>query len=212
MGKSRVQVAEVPTFICIGNGGSLNIEDVMLAQAAQDAGKAKIIVINDAFLWVPKAWALYGADYRWWRARAADVSRSFIENKFTVDESAVAEFHLKFVNCEDLHKPMPGLSQSMDSVRHGYSSGFQAMHLARNLGAKKIILLGYDYGATGQSHAAPAAFAYATSDFMTMVQAFNLVAPALHNEGVYVVNATRESALGCFDKKSLREALEYVPA
>lgn len=208
----KTKAADVPTFICVGNGGSLTMDDVVMAQAAQDAGQAKIIVINDAFLWVPKAWALYGADYRWWRARAADVARSFIPNKFTVDESAVAEFGLKFVNCEDIHKPVPGLSQSKDSVRHGYSSGFQAMHLARNLGAKKIILLGYDYGATGQSHAAPAAFAYATSDFNVMVQAFNLAAPALHNEGVYVVNATRESTLGCFDKKSLKEALEYVPA
>lgn len=194
-------------FICIGNGPSLTQEDVNFARKMQKEGRAKIIVINDAFQWAPDAWAVYGADYRWWRARHPDLMRVFPGRRFSLDESAVADFRAEYVHCEDIHKPLNGLAISRESIRHGYSSGFQAMHLARNLGAKLIVLLGYDYGATGNGHAAPAAYAHAaTSDFPLMLTAFNSAAASLHQEGVKVVNATRESAITCFPRATIEEA------
>ncbi len=205
MGKKVAAVSDV--FICIGNGPSLTEEDLKFARKMQRDGRAKIIVINDAFQLVPDAWAVYGADYRWWRARHPDLMRVFPGRRFSVDESAVADFKAEYVHCEDIHKPLNGLSPSRESVRHGYSSGFQAMHLARNLGAKLIVLLGYDYGATGNGHAAPAAYSHAAaSDFPIMVAAFNAAAPELHVEGVKVINATTESALTAFPRMTIKEA------
>lgn len=193
-------------YVCVGNGPSL---DYNALQACNVPG-VRVIAINDVFQWAPWAYALYGADYRWWRARHPDLVRSnFRGRKLSLDEAAVADFRLEFVSCEDLHKPMPGLAPlGSDAIRHGYSSGFQALQLARLWGAKRIALLGYDYGASGQGHAAVAAYAYANSDFPTMVTAFNNAAAQLSEEGIEVTNCTPTSALTCFPRGDIHEWLD----
>lgn len=203
MKKSKA-LAEAITYACVGNGASLTMDDLALLNRED----VRVIVVNDVFQWAPWAYALYSADYRWWKARIDDVRKSAFRGRLlALDETAVADFKLEYVHCEDLQKPLGGIAPDRNSIRHGYSGGFQALHIARNCGATRVLLLGYDYGATGQGRAAPAAFGYSISDFATMTRAFDVAAPLYAAEGVDVVNCSRETALTCFRRAPIAEAL-----
>lgn len=188
-------------FACIGNGGSLTSEDVDALRSAN------CIAINDAWKIVPHAVALYAADYSWWKANIAAVRESFQGDLYTLDASAAEEFDLKLCACEDLDGSKPGLSPDKNVFRHGYSGGFQAMQLARMLGARKIILLGYDYGATGQDHAVPSTVPN-WSDYALMARSFSSeVYDQLEAEGIDLLNVSRQTALVYIPRVSIEEAL-----
>lgn len=194
------------TFACVGNGGSLSKDDAALL----DRDDVTVIAINDAYKFTPWAAYLYAADFRWWAANYDEVILSKFTGKLlTIDPSAAATFSgLKLLDCEDLHAPMKGISDNKQVLRHGYSGGFQALQLARMLGAKRVLLLGYDYGATGQSHGAPTKFADSWSDHALMREAFSLeVATKLKHEGMEIINCTRATAIGVFKHARLEEAL-----
>lgn len=195
------------TAVVIGNGLSLTQADIDTLRPHAGHGGVFVIVVNDAWKCFPEADVLYAADYDWWTASEKKVKEQFHGECATIDPHAAAYYELTLVPCEDLHKPLPGLSpQGSDMIRHGYSSGFQAVQIAMLRGANKIILLGFDYGATGQGNAIPGPF-NRHSDFPVMVEAFNKAAPDFASRGVQVINATRETALTCFERQELNDAL-----
>lgn len=204
MGKKDKLAAAVTTMVCVGNGGSLTLDDLAIVR---DSG-APTIVINDVYKWAPWASILYAPDYRWWNNNWPDLARANWQGRFmTIDPDAAIDFRLELAHCEDLHVPMLGLNPNPDVLRHGYSGGFQAMEIARMLGARRIVLLGYDYGATGHSHAVPGFYHPTPSDYGTMITAFDAAADQLKKEGTEVINCTRESALTCFVRGDLERVL-----
>ena len=109
------------------------------------------------------------------------------------------------------HKGDPGLSSDPTLLHTGGNSGYQAVNLAVLLGAKRILLLGYDmkHGPNGEKHwhedhsannPPPAQLADWVKIYATML-------PDLEKAGVVVVNCTPESALDCFPKAKLEEVL-----
>lgn len=92
----------------------------------------------------------------------------------------------------------------------GGNSGYQVLNLLYFLGAKKIILLGYDMKMKGNLshwHGDHPNELNRFSNYKDWCQKFNQLAQDLKDEGVKVINATRETALNCFDRLSLEEAL-----
>lgn len=190
------------TFAVVGNGGSLSYDDLQLLNVPD----ISVLTINDAWQWAPWAWAMYGADYQWWE-KNADKVREFAGRKFAIDEGAAHRHNLEVLPCEDIQCPLPGLSTNPKVLRHGYSGGFQGMQIARAFGAKKILLLGFDYGATGQSHGVAATISDTWSDFNLMIQSFKQAVPLLNGEGIRVINCTRATSLNCFECMSVEDAL-----
>lgn len=84
------------------------------------------------------------------------------------------------------------------------------MNLAYLFGARKIILLGFDMqSADGKSHwhgDHPGPL-NRSSAFKTWIKNFDILARDLRDAGVDVVNATRVTALNCFQKANLEDAL-----
>lgn len=174
------------TFICVASGPSLTPEDCDMVRAYREQTGAAVIAVNLSFRRAPWADYLYAMDREWWRTFAAEVK-----------EFAGRKICPHVVEGAELHTIVAG------------NSGAGAMLLAASLGAKRIILLGYDCQHTG-------GFAHWHEDYPKgMGNAgsvkkwpgqFAAVSKGLA-KGVEVVNASRESALALWPRVTLEEAL-----
>lgn len=98
-----------------------------------------------------------------------------------------------------------------DAIHYGGNSGYQAINLAYLLGAARIVLLGYDMGKTGGKshwHGDHPGDLNQQLPIHLWLSKFPTLADDLKREGVSVANATRETALDCFDRLSLEQALK----
>lgn len=163
------------------------------------------MVVNTSFRLVPWADVLYACDGEWWDEYIGEVRRSFKGELWAYDRQASKNYGLNQINGRNA----PGLGK--DQVYTGGNGGYQAINLAYLFGAVRIVLLGFDmqYGADGKVHwhgnhpgnlnrACPV---------RSFARNFPQLASDLAAEGVEVVNATRETALECFPKTRLEEAL-----
>lgn len=172
----------------------------------------RAIVVNDAYRMVKSADVLYAADFAWWTAH--DGARNFLGERWTShsksiavcdDKSLVAgRYDLNFV----LAKHGKGFSNDPQCIHYGSPehSGFQAVNLAVLAGAKRIVLVGFDYGYQAEPHffgnhpnnlRQPKSHEYAD-----MARAFDSV-----STDVEIVNATPGSGLKKFPMVDLDEAL-----
>jgi len=130
------------TAVCIGGGPSLTPEDVDYVR-----DKANVIAINDAYKLAPWANILYACDLKWWNWHGG--VPEFKHIKATQDKKASLKYDLKylqqtFIDDGEAGQVSLGFDAVPGNIRTGRNSGYQAMHLAMQLGATKIILLGYD--------------------------------------------------------------------
>lgn len=104
-----------------------------------------------------------------------------------------------------------GLERRPTGLRNGRNSGFAAINLAVHLGAKRILLLGYDMSVSkkGQSHwfGEHPERIRSQSPYPSFIAAFDTIREPLQRLGVSVINCSRVSALDCFARISLAEAL-----
>lgn len=194
------------TIVCIACGPSLVAGDVELVRAARDAGRARVIAINAAVRlapWADVRFAHHAID--WCRPEDAATLAAFQGLRYAV-EPAAAEYGatvLRMTGGEGLEVTEPG------AIRHGNNSGFQAINLAVLLGARRIVLLGYDLkrSAAGALHFYPCKGTTDRSEFALWLGRYETLPPALAAVGVAVVNASRETALEVFPRVNLEAAL-----
>ena len=218
------------TVFCIASGPSLTHVDLSCLDDPDRPGR--VIVVNDNYLRCPSADILYFCDHKWWRWHT---SRPELRNAFagfrglkvTLDKR-VAEQDRKIKWLQDggwnPGQGVVGLDARPTHLRNGRNSGFQALHLAVHLGARRIVLLGYDMkvGLGGEEHwfgshrdetgrarkTAPGAIASWARHFESLVE-------PLKARGVEVLNAAPGSAIGCFPRVELaavlREVLDHGP-
>lgn len=185
------------TVVCIASGPSLTPEDVAYVR-----GKARVIVINTSYQLAPWADCLYACDARWWKWY--DGAPDFHGLKYSIDPPSHTYGAAVLKNTGTT-----GLEVRPNGLRNGRNSGYQAINLAVHLGARHIVLLGYDmqrgphgkvhwHGDHRQAQNVPLALFLPT--FATLVQ-------PLRELGIGVINCSRESALTCWPRVPLREAL-----
>jgi hypothetical protein len=187
------------TVVCLGTGPSLTQADVDYC-----CGKAKVIAISDAYRWAPWADALYSCDSRWWTWHKG--VPTFTGHKYSLDARVKKPFPeiTVFKNTGD-----GGLELTPGGLRTGRNSGYQAINLAVHLGAKRIILLGYDMqaGQGGRSHFFGEHPNRVVPPFKLMRRHFGSLVLPLAALGVEIVNASRSSALTAFPRVALETAL-----
>ncbi len=190
--------------VLIAGGPSLTAEHVELCR-----GRAKVLAINDAYRLAPWADMLYFCDSRWWewhRDRAP--YRDFAGERVTLSEDVAArEPGVRWLR----NGGVSGYDERPDCLRNGANSGYQALHLAVHLGARHIVLLGYDLrlGEGGKQHwfGAHPGHALRQAHLDIFKRNFESIVAPLAARGVTVVNATPGSALDCFPTASLSAAL-----
>jgi hypothetical protein len=195
--------------VVVGGGPSLTIEQVEFCK-----GKAKVIAIKEAAKLAHWADYLYFADDHWFDNHRDDVL-SFKGKVATIgdepsrlgkERAAVALPSLLRFRNDGAH----GLCEDPHGLRTGSNSGYQAINLAFHLGAKVIVLLGIDMKAavSGAMHWFKREREYPPETYQTlMLPKFQTLVEPLARHGVKVINCSPDSAITCFPKMTLAEAL-----
>jgi hypothetical protein len=188
------------TVYLIGGGPSLKEFDFTLLE-----GK-NVIAINKAFLYYKNADVLYWTDNRFytWFQKEIDLFKGIkVTNKNTPLKDDVT-------NLRDTGKI--GLETKPDSIRHGNNSGYAAINLAFLMGAKTIILLGFDMGILhGQSHFHKGYNIKANPNIYknNMIPFFNTLVDPLKEHNVKIWNTNKNSNLKCFPFCTINEGLNF---
>lgn len=154
------------------------------------------IVTNTTFRLCPWAHVLMAFDARWWHQYVKEVRTVF-------------DGHL--VACSNGCKPYKVHSFNKESwFRHFGNSGAAAISLAICGGAKRVLMLGYDCQKTGGKvhwhgdHPAPLGNARSIANWPKQFKNVSKFAVEMR---VNVINCSRETALACFPRVELSEAL-----
>lgn len=215
------------TAVLFGGGPSLTPDQVTRVEVAHRAGKARVIAVNDAYLWAPFADVHYAADAHWHRWHCEGVAKSalglsadqvrahwaaFAGEKCTIENSGatVTDDAVHMLRNRDHPNRGVGLSLDPTMLVTGRNSGFQALNLAVLAGASRIILLGYDGqpdrdGKTHWSggHLRPTPQAA----YPLYLQAMSAAENEIEAAGVLVLNCSPGSAINSFPRAVLEEAL-----
>jgi len=146
---------------------------------------------------------LYACDEKWWRHHWEDIKATFRGKLYTqyhndATKKWADEFGITAI------KGVGGSGLDTKHIKHGSNSGHQAICLAVLLGATRIYLLGYDMGATGQTHwfgAHPKGLHM--GNMKGFVPQFDNLARDLKASGIECINLTRETALTQFKRASI---------
>lgn len=169
------------------------------------------IAVSDAYRLLPWAEAMYSCDARWWRVHKG--CPDFKGEKWTSyhhgrrDQlDAAKQYGLRVVLGE--HKD--GFSVKPKSIHYGKNSGYQAVNLAILFGATRILLLGFDMRESGGKRhffgEHPKAL-NRNSNYKSWVTVFGYAADLLPSH-IRIINCTPGSALKCFPRMDLEEALK----
>ena len=187
------------TIVCLGCGPSLTQEDVLFCR-----DKAHVIAIKDTWHWAPWAEALYSCDGRWWDFYKGLPAFGGLKFGLTVDRQPWPNVNLL------ANTGIEGLELDPTGLRNGRNSGYQAINLAVHLGARRIVLLGYDMQpAKGRTHFAGAdpSWSRLHSPYPEFVRCFGTLIEPLRELGIEVFNCSRRTALEMFPRGSLEEVL-----
>lgn len=174
-------------------------------------GHAKVIAVNRSHELVPFADLLYAADHEFWRANLA--ARDFPGLKLSQDPSAVRQFGLHPVRVRGPRHQI--LTDQAGVVGNGGNSGFHAVNLAVQFGARRIVLIGFDLTLAGGVHW-HADHAHKNPDAPALARWASILdsqAGRLSALGVEVINTSPISALTAYPVALLDDALnpDFVP-
>jgi hypothetical protein len=189
--------------VCIGGGPSLTPEDVDYCR-----GKARVIAINDAFKLAPWADVLYACDGQWWGWHKGVPDFKGLKYGITLKP------HQRDFGVGILKQTADfGLEKNPSGLRTGKNSGYQAMNLAVHLGARTIILLGYDMqvGPNKETHwFGDHPVKTLAIRFPNYVKSFTTIVEPLKAIGVTVWNCSRQTALKQFPRAVITDVLPEV--
>lgn len=203
------------TVVLIGGGPSLTPEQVNACR-----GRARVIAINDALRLAPWCDVHYFCDERWWKwHHKKDWYQAYMGLRITLENLHLAKEEPTLKGVQNTgrpdapNRPTEALCAEPHGVMPGQNSGYQCINLAVHLGAARILLLGYDMkGVLVQRTIRTHWFGdhpdkTGDSIYSDMLAQFPKLLKPLAALGVHVINCTPDSALGCFKKTTIEEAL-----
>jgi|TARA_Y100000310_G_scaffold335800_2_gene418738 hypothetical protein len=189
------------TVCILGSGPSAKAADADYVH-----GKARLIVVNNAFRLAPWADLLYACDFNWWQEykNPRDGGLSWVDFEgLLVSQDARAVDALR-VPSED----KPGLSLDPLRIHQGANGGYQALNLAVLLGASRVLLLGFDMKGAHFHQDHPSGLNNPDQQhYARWMENYQTTLPDLKRAGVEVINCTWGSALKCYPKKRLKQSL-----
>jgi hypothetical protein len=131
----------------------------------------------------------------------------FKGQKWTQDSAAAKLFQLHRI--KGFHKAGLGTG---DSIHFGNNSGYQAINLAILCGSRRILLLGFDMQKdpeTGKRHwfGDHEGKLKRNMGFDLWLKSFDTMVDDVKKLGVQVINCSRKTALTCFPRMAIQEAL-----
>jgi len=165
-------------------------------------GKARVIAINSTYKLALWADVLYACDAKWWKKYKG--APEFRGLRFALTSQSGIWPGVRVLK----NTGTAGLETNPMGLKTGRNSGYQAVNLAYHLGAKRILLLGYDMGYTNARHQHwhEADFP-GSSPYAQFRQSFETIVQPLKAAGIELVNCSRETALTCVPRMALEQAL-----
>jgi hypothetical protein len=165
-----------------------------------------VIAVNKAFLHIPFAQVLYWSDTRFfeWHSKEMEFFKGI---KVTCRPQPKRSDVINLLNTGKT-----GLETMSYGLRDGGNSGYAAINLAYHLGAKKIVLLGFDMQTNGkETHWHDGYVSTADTGTMErlMIPNFDSLVEPLEKRKIKVYNASPNSKLTCFQKITIEEALAF---
>lgn len=151
---------------------------------------------------------LYACDETWWQKYFPLVATGFQGECWTISAGARDRFGLFWCYGQDYG----GLSPARDYIHTGKNSGFQAIGLAYLFGASRIILVGFDMQADGRKqhwhgNHPPGLANGGEGRYAAWRRAMEHLALDIKRTNCKVLNASRRTALKCFQRVTLETAL-----
>ncbi len=193
--------------VIIATGPSVTLEQVRECLLAQQLGRTHLMGISDTYsIFGDNLDHMYSCDPSWWDYHIKWVS-GINTVKWTQDKTSAAAYNLRHIpggNGE-------GLSTKSNFIHFGSNSGFQALNLAYLIGYRRLLLLGYDMRvAEGKKHFFgdhPQPL-NRNSSYTNFAKRFEPVAKQQEALEFEVINCSPGSALNCFTKMDIKEALK----
>lgn len=197
----------------LASGPGLTEEVAEAVRRAHETRRFVAVVVNDAWRRAPWADVLYSSDSRWMRFysgaegfRGLKVSGHPDSTKFPAEWG--------FVTVQGEAADDRGFSWQFPTVHYGHNSGYSAVNLALIMGARRIVLCGFNMGPAedGRTHF----FAEArprelpdNSPYREFRTAFERAAQdhELVARGIEIMNATPGTHLACFPVMTVEEAI-----
>lgn len=188
-------------WVCIGSGPSLTRNDVDYVK-----GKAKVIAVNDNYRLAPWADIVYAMDAQWWATHIANIRETVQGSELCIPDYGANKKTAKVHHLKQIKSNRGRWGLGSDAVRGGYS-GYQALNLAYLRGARRIIMLGYDMQGTHWfgNHPSPLRN---PPIIRKWIPHFGELYRDLKNEGVELINCTRNTAIDCVPQAVLRDVLK----
>lgn len=198
------------TAVIVGTGPSANVEPLDIVR-----GQARVITIKSTWKLAPWADVLYGIDRGWWIANKGVPAFSGLKvspSPTVCKLYGAREVRLK-VRAEILTARTGEVGCGLPTG--GGNSGFQAINLAVQFGAKRILLVGFDMTLKHGSHWTDDMRGVGKPDpgrVESWRKSLDDCAPQFHRLGVEVINCSLKSALKAYPKRSLAECFARAAA
>ncbi len=194
------------TVVIVASGPSAGEEDFEAARAA--AGCEPVwVAINASHRLIPWADMVYGADGLFWTRD--EEARAHPGLKVTQHVKDAARFGLHCVKLNPKRRTMA--FERYGEIGSGGNSGFQAVNLAAQAGASRIVLVGFDYSLARGVHwhgkHPPGMNNPSETNCARWRGDLDACAGLLAGLGIEVLNASPYSTLTAFEKRPLRECL-----
>ena len=192
------------TVYCVGGGPSLRDFDWKRLR------DKNVVAINRGMQLLPTARVIFWSDFRFWRYYGEDVLAHAAEFKITINDASVLAARKCGIELFNVpHTGCSGFEYDPRGIKHGKNSGYAAINIAAHLGAKRIVLLGYDM--KWSSAATHWHDGYVTTHTEAKLDGYlaefpGLVGP-LHSLGIEVVNACEDSRIECWPRMTIDAAL-----
>jgi len=177
-------------IVCIASGPSLTDEDCALVEQSG----IPTMAVNMSWQMARFAKYIYAGDRSWWDRYGKDID--IPAERWTCSLSAASHYKIHHHN-----------------VRGAYNSGMRAVQWGIDHGYKTIILLGYDCSLKNgvHWHGAYTENRNPTSKgVLKWKRQFEQVALQAKNRGVRVINCSRDTALECFERMKLEDAIRTI--
>ena len=196
------------TAIVVGSGPSASFDSL---EPLRD--KVRVIAIKTSWLLVPWADVLYGSDRGWWIANRGAVE--FSGFKASASPSACRAYKLRQTTPKLGAKILTGETGVVGSgLKNGDGhSGFQAINLAVQFGANRVVLFGFDMTLANGARWHSDTRGVGKLNSVRVEQwreCLDACASQFEQLGVEVLNASVHSALTAYRKVAFNELVDLV--
>lgn len=173
-----------------------------------------------AIAWPGVLWAdvLFFCDKVWWERDKKKIQALWRGSYIITTSASSTDPILRHIK----NTGQRGFEKNPGGVKHGSNSGYQSIQIAAHFGAKRIVLLGFDMKTDGNKTHVHGGYAargiadhiYAGKQQHTlqtnMLPKFVDLVKPLEERGIEVLNASPDSALTCWPRITLDQAVELT--